>query len=102
MPGMFQPSFNYVTPSGATQITTYVSAATGYAAPPGAVAFLLQTDSTNTANVNWRLGTVAAGASVGHLLEPGRDTGIITYGATVSVCPVSGPTQIIQLTWFTA
>lgn len=99
--GPFAPSFSSVTPNGATQLTVAISAVTNYSAPSGAVAFLLQTDSSlNSANGRWRLGSAAAAAS-GHQLEPGRDTGLIPYGSTLSICP-EGATLAFQLTWFTA
>lgn len=97
--GPFQPSYSYATPNGATQLTTIISAVTNYSAPVGAVAFLLQTDSSlNSANGRWRVG-LAANATLGNQLEPGRDTGLIPYGSTLSICP-EGTTLAFQLTWF--
>lgn len=101
MPLPFMPSYSASTPNGATQLTVNISAATSYAAPTGAVAFLLQTDSSlNAANGRWRLGTAVASASSGNQLEPGRDTGVVPYGSTISICP-EGATLSFQLTWFT-
>lgn len=99
--GVFGPQFGFPsTANGATQITAAISAVTNYGPPPGAVAFLLQTDSAiNTDVVRWRVGA-AANVTLGQQLEAGRDSGVVPYGSTLSLCPVSA-TQVIQLTWFT-
>ena len=103
--GVFNPIYGFASsaPNGATNITQYVSALTGFAAPANAVAFLFQSDDTNGGNIRWRLGAAASTVS-GHQYEPGRDSGYVPFsGGTFSVCPEGGAgvTLGIQLTWFT-
>ena len=101
--GPFTPQFGLApAAAGATQITnTTLSTVIGYAPPPNALGFFLQTNSTNGTNVRWRLG-LAATATAGHQLEAGRDTGLIPFaGPTLSLCSESG-TNEIQLTWLTS
>lgn len=68
-----------------------------FTAPANAVGFLLEAESSNTANVRWAIGSTAT-ASVGTLAEPGRDTGYIPAGANISVIAISG-TQSISVQW---
>ena len=98
--GVFGPVFGSgVTPLNSTQTTGPISGATVFPAPANALGFLLQTDSTNATNVRYRIGGSAASASLGHQLEPGRDTGFLPFGSTLQAAVESG-TCLIQLTWF--
>lgn len=75
-------------------ITTTAST---FTAPANAVGFFLEAESGNTANIRWAVGSTAT-ASVGHLAEPGRDTGYIPMGANISVIAISG-TQAASVQW---
>jgi hypothetical protein len=101
---VFSPQFGTASASnGVTSVTQYISAVTGFQPPTGAIAFLFESDSLNAGSLRWRT-SAAANVTLGHLCEPGRDSGYIPYGAssTFSVIPVdSGVTLSITLTWFT-
>lgn len=101
--GVFSPTVSSPQISGATQVTQYISAVTNFSPPANALAFFIQTDSTNTLNARWRLG-LAASFLVGQQLEPGRDSGVqpIASGITLSLIPeTNNATLQIQLTWYT-
>lgn len=102
MAGPFLPTFGgNLAARSATLISAYVSAATPYAPPPNALAYIFQAINTNSVNLRLNPGA-AANATLGLQFEPGRDSGYIPYGGTLSVCPESGVTCAIQLTWFIA
>lgn len=71
--------------------------ASTFTAPANAVGFLLEAESSNSANIRWAIGSTAT-ASVGTLTEPGRDTGYIPGGANISVVAISG-TQAVSIQW---
>ena len=100
--GPFAPQFGFpLTATGATQITQGLTATVvGFAPPTSAVGFLLQNDSNSFSTVRWRIGP-AANVTLGHQLEPGRDSGYMPFGgSTLTLCAVDGTTlSLIQLTW---
>jgi hypothetical protein len=69
-----------------------------FTAPANAVGFVLESESTNAITTcRWAVGS-AASASVGVLLEAGRDTGYIPAAANVSVyCATAA--QAIDVQW---
>lgn len=71
--------------------------ATTITPPANAVGFLLEAESSNTANIRWAIGATAS-ATVGNLYEPGRDSGWVQCGATISVIAMSG-TQSVSVQW---
>lgn len=76
-------------------LTTTVTAQT-ISAPANAVGFVFESDSSNATNVRYAIGATAT-ASVGTLMEPGRDSGFIPSGANISVISTSGsPTVSVQ------
>lgn len=77
--------------------TSITSTPTTITAPANAIGFILEAESTNTANIRWAVGTTAS-TTVGSLAEPGRDTGFVPLGANISVAAVSG-TQTISVQW---
>lgn len=102
--GPFLPTYGFAqTTNGATRITQLFStqAAVGFAPPSTAVAFLLQTDNANPDTVRFGIG-VASNASLGHQLEPGRDSGFIPFGgSTLTISTITGGlTCAVHLTWF--
>lgn len=80
--------------SNNASVTTTAST---FTAPANAVGFLLESESSNTDNIRWAVGSTAT-ASVGILSEPGRDSGFIPTGANISVISLSG-TQSIGVQW---
>lgn len=74
-----------------------VSVAKTLTAPANAVGFILMNLNSSTADIRWGIGRVAS-ATLGSILEAGRDTGFVPCGANVSVCAVSG-TQNIDIQW---
>lgn len=100
---MFSPIFNPtgVQVNGATHTTIGVTGtATAFAPPTNAVAFFLESESSNSGNLRWACG-IAANSTVGMLMEPGRDCGYVYAGVTLSVASVSSTLQVINLQWFT-
>jgi hypothetical protein len=83
--------------NGATSNATVGTSASTITAPANATGFILESESTNTANCRWALGTTAS-SSVGMLIEPGRDTGYIPGGASISVY-CSSAAQLIDVQW---
>lgn len=71
--------------------------ASTFTAPANAVGFLLEAESSNTANIRWAIGSTAS-ASVGTIAESGRDTGYIPGAANISVVAISG-TQAVSVQW---
>lgn len=102
--GMFAPTYGNVYGTGATLIVATTNGAsllpTNYQAPVGAVAFILESESGNTQNLRWALG-LAANASIGMLMEPGRDSGVIPFNATLSICGQTFVASTFNLTWIT-
>ncbi len=99
---MFAPVFNPsgVQVTGATHQTIGVTLTpTTFNPPPNAVAFFLESESSNSGNLRWACG-IAANASIGMLMEPGRDCGYVYAGVTLSVCSVNATLQVINLQWF--
>lgn len=72
--------------------------AVSFAPPSNSVGFILESVSPNTDNIRWAIGSVA-GASVGTLYEPGRDTGFIPCAATISIISPSGTSQEVVIQW---
>ncbi len=66
-------------------------------APATAVGFILEASSSNAANMRWAVGATATTTS-GMRLEPGRDSGFVPVGATITVVAESGTLEY-QLTW---
>jgi len=85
-----------VTGSGSGAGAT-VSTVTTLTAPANAVGFVLMNLDTSTANIRWAVGRTAS-TTLGQQLQPGRDTGFIPIGASVSVIAESG-TQNIDIQW---
>lgn len=86
----------YVTGS-ISNSTAITSTPTTFTAPSNAIGFILEAESTNTANIRWAVGS-AASTTAGMLTEPGRDSGFVPLGANLSVAAVSG-TQAVDIQW---
>lgn len=71
--------------------------ASTFTVPTNAVGFILEAESSNTANVRWAVGSTAT-ASIGTIAEPGRDTGYVPLAASISVIATSG-TQAVSVQW---
>jgi hypothetical protein len=84
--------------SASNSTTIGSGSATSFSPPANAVGFILEADDTNTVNLRWAAGTTAT-ASVGLLMEPGRDTGFVPVAVTVSVIAVSGSAQAVGIQW---
>jgi hypothetical protein len=83
----------------ATLVNTTVGTTAATITSPGTVVgFILQAADTNSANMRWRIGGIAATTTVGMQLQPGRDTGVIPYNGNVSIISESG-TNEYQITW---
>lgn len=69
-----------------------------FAAPGSAKYLLVQGDPANTDSI--RFGSVSTSSTVGMVLAPGQDSGLMPFssGATVFVSPVTG-TQKVNITW---
>jgi hypothetical protein len=74
--------------NGAVSTTAYT-----FTAPVNAVGFILESESTNSVNIRWAIGSTAT-ATVGMLTEPGRDSGYIPGAADISVIALSGSASI--------
>ena len=85
-----------LTGSGSGAAAT-VSTVTTLTAPSNAIGFILMNLDTSTANIRWAVGRTAS-TTLGQQLQPGRDTGFIPIGASVSVISESG-TQNIDIQW---
>lgn len=80
-------------------ITNLTNSAQTFTAPAGAVGFILEALSDNTANVRWKVGA-AATTSSGMRLEPGRDSGFVPLAANISViCETSATNQVVTVEW---
>jgi len=100
--GPFRPSYGYLNVTGATTMSAFVSGSVSYFSPPtNALAFILESESLNAANIRYALGAVASTLAPGLLLEPGRDTGVIPAGLTLSVISTTSATMTIDLIWLT-
>jgi hypothetical protein len=84
--------------SASNSTTVGSGSATSFSPPANAIGFILEADDTNTQNLRWAVGTTAT-ASVGLLMEPGRDTGYMPVAATVSVIAVTGSAQAVGIQW---
>ena len=81
------------------QITNLTNVAQTLTAPAGAVGFLLEALSDNTANLRWAIGSTATTTS-GMRLEPGRDSGFLPIGANISViCETAATNQVVSVQW---
>lgn len=102
--GMFAPQYGNVYGTGATFISAGITGTvTNFSAPTGAVAFLIESESTNTVNLRWSLG-LAANSTIGFLMEPGRDSGLIPAGITLSICGSTSTVSSVQsvdIMWIT-
>lgn len=65
--------------------------------PANAVGFILESDSTNTVNCRWAVGSTAS-ATIGKLEEPGRDSGYLPMAANISVY-CAAPAQTVSVQW---
>ena len=65
--------------------------------PSNCVGFVLEAESSNTANIRWALGSTAS-STVGIIAEPGRDSGYIPGCAALSAIALSG-TQAVDIIW---
>jgi hypothetical protein len=88
-----------------TQKATVTNAESNIAAPANAVGVVIQADDANADNVRYgasnsnTAGVVSA--TVGNLLEPGRDSGFLPLGAGtfVHLIATGGGADTVQLTW---
>jgi hypothetical protein len=80
------------------EIVNLAAVAQTFTAPAGAVGFILETDSSNTNNVRYKIGAVATITS-GMKMEPGRDTGYIPCAANISVIAEAGTNQVVTVQW---
>ena len=83
--------------NGSVNNVSVTSTASTVSVPSNAVGFILESDSTNSANIRWAVGSVAS-ASVGTLMEPGRDTGYVPIASNISLISLSG-TQTVSVQW---
>lgn len=81
-----------------SEITNLTTAAQTLTKPSGAVGFVLESESSNTQNVRYKIGAAATTTS-GMRLEPGRDTGYIPCAANISVCAEAGSSQKVTIQW---
>lgn len=79
------------------EITNLTTVAQTFTAPANAVGFLIETLSSNTVNVRWKVGAAATTTS-GMRLEPGRSE-YIPLGANISVIAESGTNQVVTVQW---
>jgi hypothetical protein len=84
--------------SASNSTTVGSGSATTFTPPANAIGFILESESTNTINLRWAVGTTAT-TTVGILMEPGRDTGFVPAKATVSVIALSGSGQAVGIQW---
>lgn len=93
------PTKSPVNINGSVVNTTLTgTTASSNTAPTNAVGFILEAESTNTNNIRWAIGSVAS-ATVGSLMEPGRDTGYVPCGFTISVCATVSGTNVFSIQW---
>lgn len=85
-----------LTGSGSSAGATVSTVAT-LSAPSNAIGFILMNLDTSSANIRWAVGRTAS-TTLGQQLQPGRDTGFVPIGASVSVIAESG-TQNIDIQW---
>lgn len=87
------------TPNTAGQVdqATITTTAHTFVVPTNAVGFVLISESPNSDNIRWAIGTTAT-LTVGTLYEPGRDTGFIPCAADISVVALSG-SQAVCVQW---
>ncbi len=85
-----------VTGSGSAAAAT-VSTVITASAPSNAVGFILMNLDTSTANIRWAVGRTAT-TTLGQQLQPGRDTGYVPIGASVTIVAESG-TQNYDIQW---
>ncbi len=85
-----------VTGSGSGAAATVSTVAT-LTAPANCIGFVLMNLDTSSANVRWAVGRTAS-TTLGQQLQPGRDTGFVPIGASVSIIAESG-TQNIDIQW---
>lgn len=92
--------YNLINPTGTFVDNTSIgsSAAVTLTLPANAIGFILEASSSNTANIRWDSGSAATTTS-GMRLEPGRDTGYVPLGASVSVIAETGSGQEVQIQW---
>lgn len=74
-----------------------VSTVTTVTAPANATGFILQNLDTSNTNIRWAIGRVAT-PTVGQQLQPGRDSGFVPSGASISIVSESG-TNDFDLQW---
>lgn len=80
------------------EITNLTTSAQTLTAPANAVGFVLESLSDNTANIRYKIGATATTSS-GMRLEPGRDSGYVPCGASVSVVTETGSAQTVTIQW---
>ena len=85
-------------PTGVIQNQTVTGTASTFTAPANAVGFTIESDSSNTDNVRWAVGSVAT-ASVGTLMEPGRSFEVVPLTANISVIALTG-SATVSVQWF--
>lgn len=94
--GNWNLQYNSINSAG-SQVTGNVSTVITLTAPSNAIGFTLEAKDANTANIRWAIGATATTA-VGQQLQPGRDTGYVPAGVSVSIVSESG-TQEYQIQW---
>lgn len=80
------------------EITTLDTTPQTFTVPAEAVGFVLETWSSNSVNIRYKIGSAASSAS-GMVMEPGRDTGYIPCSANISVAAESGTNQSVSVQW---
>jgi hypothetical protein len=93
-------SQNPINPNGTLADSTSIGsgAATAFTAPANAIGFLIEASSSNTENLRWAVGATATPTS-GMRLEPGRDSGYMPVGASISVIAEAGSGQEASVQW---
>lgn len=79
------------------EITNLTTVAQTFTAPANAVGFLIETLSSNTVNVRYKVGATATTTS-GVRLEPGRSE-YLPLAADISVIAESGTNQVVTVQW---
>jgi len=80
------------------EFTNLTTTAQLFSPPSNTVGFILESWSSNTQNIRYKIGSIPT-VSSGMLMEPGRDTGYIPCSGNVSVIAVAGTNQAISIQW---
>lgn len=82
------------------EIVNLTTTAQSFTPPqPNCLGFVMQTDSSNTQNIRYKIGNTPT-VSSGMRMEPGRDTGYIPCSATIEVIAEAGTNQMVSVHWF--